>query len=109
MSDDEYDDDHILEILDNVTRDASRHQLEALHNILQRNGNVAYLHHHLHACTMPIEAAAFRRALPLSTYEDYSDYINRLANGPPDHHGPLLSVDPLECFFYRLVYMHTHC
>ena len=96
-------DDDLL--LDNLTRDARRHQLEALYNILQRNAKVRYLQHHLHAYNMPnIDAATFRRAVPLSTYEDYSDHINRLANDPLHHDMSLLSMDPLDCFFYRYVY-----
>ncbi|KAK8532546.1 hypothetical protein V6N12_053984 [Hibiscus sabdariffa] len=80
---------------------------DTLRSILQHQRGVHYLqgylpdvgdHHH------PIDAATFRRSVPLSCYDDYADYINQLADGhnysvdhDPRH---ILSVDPLDCFFY---------
>lgn len=87
-------------MLDGPTSDATRHQHEALQSILERQGAVSYLRPHLQAYNAPVDAATFRRAVPLSSYDDYVDHINSIANGLVDHDQPLLSVDPLVCFFY---------
>ncbi|GLT75704.1 hypothetical protein SLA2020_474060 [Shorea laevis] len=93
-------DDEILKMLDGPTSDATRHQHEVLQSILERQGAVRYLRPHLQAYNAPVDAATFRRAVPLSSYDDYVDHINSIANGLVDHDQPLLSVDPLVCFFY---------
>ena len=93
--------EELLAKLEDSTRDAKRLQVEALESIIERHGGVRYLQRHLRNYDAPIDVATFRRVVPLSTYEDYSDDINRLADGPPDQDQPLLSVDPLVCFFYR--------
>ncbi|XWS31633.1 hypothetical protein CRYUN_Cryun23aG0093200 [Craigia yunnanensis] len=103
-------DDALLKQLEESTKDVARHQAETLHFILQHQRGVRYLQRHLHDVedhNAPIEAAIFRRSVPLSCYDDYADYINQLANGDDcsDDRGPhhLLSVDPLVCFFYSSV------
>jgi hypothetical protein len=63
--------------------------------------NIGYLQPYLSACHAPVDAATFRSQVPLSSYDDYFHLINQLANGDIDHHQPLLSADPLLCFFYR--------
>ncbi|KAF4382766.1 hypothetical protein CsatB_005613 [Cannabis sativa] len=96
------DDEKLLKKLEDSTKDAMRHQLETLHSILEHQGGVRYLQRLLQGYDAPFDVDTFRRVVPLSTYEDYSDDINRLADGPHDHDRgqPLLSVDPLICFFY---------
>ncbi|CAL9150534.1 unnamed protein product [Musa hybrid cultivar] len=86
------------------TRDALRFQLETLRSILESNAGTAYLRLHLRdrlpdpARVDPaLVATAFRRLVPLSSYDDYADLIERIADGaePP----AALSLDPLICFF----------
>ncbi|PIN26074.1 hypothetical protein CDL12_01179 [Handroanthus impetiginosus] len=95
-------DDAIIEKLQETFLDARRHQLETLTAILERNGGVSYLQPFLGGYDAPIDAATFRRAVPLSCYNDYADHINKIADGVllDDHDQPRLSVDPLVCFFY---------
>ncbi|KAK9280850.1 hypothetical protein L1049_003740 [Liquidambar formosana] len=95
-------DEEILKKLEESTKDATRHQLEALQTILERHGGVSYLQSHLRDYHAPVDAATFRRSVPLSCYDDYADHLSRMADGHlDDHDQPLLSVDPLLCFFYR--------
>ncbi|XP_019197527.1 PREDICTED: probable indole-3-acetic acid-amido synthetase GH3.6 [Ipomoea nil] len=94
----------IIKKLEDTTRDAARHQSETLRYILQHNGGVSYLRRYLGSYNEPVDADTFRSAVPLSRYEDYADYINKMADGvladENDGGRPLLSVDPLTCFFY---------
>lgn len=93
----------LIEKLEDTFKDAARHQRETLCAILDRNAGVSYLHPYLRGSDAPPDAAAFRRAVPLSCYEDYEDHIGKLSDGDlVDEQGRhLLSVDPLLCFFYR--------
>ncbi|KAH0978473.1 hypothetical protein GBA52_028192 [Prunus armeniaca] len=93
-------DDELLLKLDDSTRNATRHQLDTLRSILDQNGTVLYLQPYLPPHDAPLDAATFRRSVPLSSYDDYADLINQMADSPRHHHQPLLSVDPLVCFFY---------
>ncbi|KAM0998320.1 hypothetical protein FF1_008075 [Malus domestica] len=94
-------DDELLTKLDDSTRSATLHQIDALRSILDQNGSVAYLQPYLPPHDTPPDAAAFRRSVPLSTYDDYAEFINQMADTPHIHRQqPLLSVDPLLCFFY---------
>lgn len=94
----------IIKKLEDITRDAARHQSETLRYILDHNGGVSYLRRYLGSYNEPVDADTFRTAVPLSRYEDYADYINKMADGvltdENDGGRPLLSVDPLICFFY---------
>ncbi|KAL4324533.1 hypothetical protein GQ457_11G002750 [Hibiscus cannabinus] len=100
-------DDALLKQIEESTKAFSRHQAETLHSILQHQRGVHYLQRYLPDIEdrdLPIDAATFRRSVPLSSYDDYADYINQLADGDnySDDHDPhhILSVDPLVCFFY---------
>ncbi|CAK9151006.1 unnamed protein product [Ilex paraguariensis] len=86
-------DDEIINNIEDTTMDAGRHQLEALQTILEHNAGVAYLRPYLQGYPAPIDAATFRRSVPLSSYEDYADHIHQMADDDDDQ--PLLSVDPL--------------
>lgn len=96
-------DDDVVNNLQDIFKDAERHQHETLRAILERNGGVSYLQPYLGGYDAPVDAAAFRRDVPISCYDDYADLIGKLADGDliDDHALPLLSVDPLLCFFYR--------
>lgn len=95
-------DEEVLNKLEDTTKDATRYQLQTLRSILERNAGVSYLQRYLRGCPAPIDVSTFRQAVPLTCYDDYADYINQLADGvlTDDHDRPLLSVDPLLCFFY---------
>lgn len=94
-------DEEILRTLEDTTNDAVRHQLETLRKILEHQAGVSYLRSHLQGYSATVDAETFRRAVPLSSYDDYVDYIDRMADGLIDLDQPLLSVDTLLCFFYR--------
>ncbi|KAG8389398.1 hypothetical protein BUALT_Bualt02G0225100 [Buddleja alternifolia] len=96
-------DDDVIGKLEHTFEDATRHQLETLVAILERNGGVSYLHPYLGGYDEPpVDASTFRRSVPLSCYDDYDDHISKLADGVicDDRGQPLLSVDQLLCFFY---------
>lgn len=95
-------DDEIIAKLEGTTKDAARHQLETLQAILERNSGVGYLRPYLRSYPAPVDAAIFRRTVPLSCYDDYADPICRMADEglDRDHDQRFLSVDPLVCFFY---------
>lgn len=91
-------DGEILKKLEDSTKDAVAVQLQTLHTILQRNGRSSYLQRY----GASLDTGSFREAVPLSCYDDYADYIDRMADGgggDDDGDRPVLSVDPLVCFF----------
>lgn len=81
-------------------RDAMHHQHAVLRSILEHQGCVRYLRPHLQDYSAPVDAETFRRVVPLSSYDDYVHHIDSMARGLVDDDQPLLSVDPLVCFFY---------
>lgn len=93
-------DDELLQKLEDLTINAHHHQLETLRSILLHNATVRYLQPFFKNAPLPLDHSTFTRLLPLSSYEDYVHYINLMADGK-DY--PFLSVDPLHCFFYRLL------
>lgn len=95
-------DDDIIAKLEDTTKDATRHQLKTLQTILDRNAGASYLQPYLRSYPAPVDASTFRRAVPLSCYDDYADHIHQLADGVlfDDDARPLLTLDPLLCFFF---------
>ncbi|KAI7991130.1 putative indole-3-acetic acid-amido synthetase GH3.6 [Camellia lanceoleosa] len=92
-------DDELITKLEETTKDAPRHQLDTLRAILERNAAVRYLRRR-YPTPAAVDAATFRRSVPLSCYDDdYADHILRIADGSDDDR-PLLFVDSLVCFFY---------
>ncbi|XP_068660422.1 probable indole-3-acetic acid-amido synthetase GH3.6 [Aristolochia californica] len=90
-------DEEILRQLEESTRDARRVQRQTLAAILARNSGVSYLQPYLlNDADPPMDPESFRRLVPISSYDDYADYIQRLADGDTSS---FLSVDPLLCFF----------
>ncbi|KAL5059519.1 hypothetical protein RYX36_031123 [Vicia faba] len=75
---------------------AKHHQLETLSSILHHNSSSHYLQSF---SNNTLDPSTFSHLVPLSSYEDYVDFIQQMADHLPNHH-PLLSVDPLLCFFY---------
>ncbi|XP_027351066.1 probable indole-3-acetic acid-amido synthetase GH3.6 [Abrus precatorius] len=89
-------DEELIQKLQDLTNNAQHHQLDTLRSILLHNGTVHYLQskgNHL----LPLDPATYTRVIPLSSYQDYVECINQMADGKDD---PFLSVDPLLCFFY---------
>ncbi|KAK4273150.1 hypothetical protein QN277_021605 [Acacia crassicarpa] len=93
-------DNELIQKLHDFTTNAQLHQLQTLRSILDHNGSVRYLQPYLQGSDAPVNSETFRRCVPLSCYDDYADYINQLADEMKDCDSPLLSVDPLLCFFY---------
>uniref|UniRef100_A0A1D1YDG0 Putative indole-3-acetic acid-amido synthetase GH3.6 n=1 Tax=Anthurium amnicola TaxID=1678845 RepID=A0A1D1YDG0_9ARAE len=97
-------DEEVLRRLEEYTRDAPRRQLETLRAILDRNAGCGYLRGYLlppsghPADHAPPDAESFRRLVPVSSYDDYADHIQQMADGTGDTSA--LSSDPLVCFFY---------
>ncbi|KAJ4834944.1 hypothetical protein Tsubulata_038895 [Turnera subulata] len=92
-------DEELLQRLEESTKKAIDHQLITLQSILLHQAAVSYLRPYLSGQLPPFDASTFRRQVPLSSYDDYADHINNLANSGANL-GSLLSVDPLLCFFY---------
>lgn len=92
-------DEELIQKLEDLTINAPQHQMETLRSILLHNGTVRYLQP-FNKGPLPLDHSTFTRLVPLSSYEDYVDHINHMAEGKDD---PFLSVDPLLCFFYRLL------
>ncbi|XP_057718163.1 probable indole-3-acetic acid-amido synthetase GH3.6 [Arachis stenosperma] len=91
------EEESIIEKVEEYTKNAGFHQLETLRSILQHNSKVQYLQPFI----SHLDVNTFRTMVPLSSYDDYVDYINQMAEHGKQHHDPpLLSVDPLLCFFY---------
>ncbi|KAL4304742.1 hypothetical protein HN51_038880 [Arachis hypogaea] len=94
------EEEEVIEKLEEYTKNARHHQLETLRSILQHNAKVLYLQRFLSNLHHDLDADTFRSLVPLSSFEDYADYINHMAEHGTQHDSPLLSVDPLLGFFY---------
>ncbi len=75
---------------------AARHveqtQSQLLQNYLARNRDTLYLHTHVDRYTG--KQGDTHHQLPITTYEDYLPYIERIANGEPN----ILTRDPIQLF-----------
>lgn len=92
----------LIQKIQDLTMNAKHHQLETLHSILLHNSSSHYLQSFSNNNT-PLDPSTFTTLVPLSSYEDYLDFIQQMADHHPTNHHPLLSVDPLLCFFYRYI------
>ncbi|KAJ6848315.1 putative indole-3-acetic acid-amido synthetase GH3.6 [Iris pallida] len=86
-------DEQVLQTIEESTINARALQLQTLRSILSRNSAATFLRHH----RQPTDADSFRRLVPLSSYEDYADTIQKMADG--ELPAASLSLDPLLCFF----------
>lgn len=92
-------DEKILKELEYATEHAYELQLETLQSILDRTATGAsYLAPFFLGQGGPTDPDSFRRLVPISSYDDYVSPILAMADGDDR---PILSVDPLICFFYR--------
>lgn len=67
-----------LSILEDVTTNAKQVQDSVLEAIISRNAQTEYLRGFLNG---QLDKQSFKNNLPVVTYEDYSSYIDRIANG----------------------------
>nr|CAD1828257.1 unnamed protein product [Ananas comosus var. bracteatus] len=82
-----------LEFIEETTRDADRVQERVLREILGRNAETEYLRRYgLGGAT---DRAAFKRKLPVVSYEDLQPEIQRIANGD---RSPILCAHPISEF-----------
>ncbi|OAY80009.1 putative indole-3-acetic acid-amido synthetase GH3.8 [Ananas comosus] len=82
-----------LEFIEETTRDADRVQERVLGEILGRNAETEYLRRYgLGGAT---DRAAFKRKLPVVSYEDLQPEIQRIANGD---RSPILCAHPISEF-----------
>ncbi|CAJ2633288.1 indole-3-acetic acid-amido synthetase [Trifolium pratense] len=92
-------DEELLQKIEVLTNNTKHHQLETLNSILHHNCSVNYLQPFFNNNkSVDVDPSTFTRLVPLSSYEDYVDFIHQMADD--GNHDPLLSVDPLICFFY---------
>ncbi|XP_044473018.1 indole-3-acetic acid-amido synthetase GH3.6-like [Mangifera indica] len=82
-----------LEFIENVTANADEVQKKVLAEILSRNAHVEYLQRHgLNGHT---DRDTFKKLMPVITYEDIQNDINRVANGDAS---PILCSKPISEF-----------
>ncbi|WJX84138.1 hypothetical protein P8452_66744 [Trifolium repens] len=99
-------DEELIQKIEELTKNTKHHQLETLNSILHHNGSVNYLQPFFNnnKSVVDVDPTTFTRLVPLSSYEDYVDFIHHMADDgkhdDDDDHHSLLSVDPLLCFFY---------
>ncbi|TXG67299.1 hypothetical protein EZV62_008574 [Acer yangbiense] len=83
-----------LEFIENVTTNADDVQKKVLGEILSSNAHVEYLQRHgLNGKTA--DRHTFKKLMPVSTYEDIQQDINRIANGDTS---PILCSKPISEF-----------
>lgn len=86
----------LLELIEEVTRNADEVQKKVLFEILSRNCNVEYLKRHgLNGAT---DRDSFKKLIPVIKYEDIESDITRIANGDKS---PILSSHPISEFLTR--------
>uniref|UniRef100_M1CC68 GH3 family protein n=1 Tax=Solanum tuberosum TaxID=4113 RepID=M1CC68_SOLTU len=82
-----------LEFIEEVTTNVDEVQKRVLHEILTRNANIEYLQRlNLNGRT---DREAFKKVVPVITYEDIQSNINRIANGD---RSPILCSQPVSEF-----------
>lgn len=87
-----------LEFIEDVTANADQVQRRVLAEILAQNAPAEYLHRHgLPSRTAP-DPDAFKRLIPVVTYEDIRPDILRIAHGDIS---PILSGRPISEFLTR--------
>ncbi|KAI5412131.1 indole-3-acetic acid-amido synthetase GH3.6 [Lathyrus oleraceus] len=83
----------VLEFIENVTTHADEIQKKVLAEILSHNANVEYLQRH--GLNGQTDSETFKKLLPVITYEDIHNDINRIANGDTSS---ILTANPVSEF-----------
>jgi auxin responsive GH3 gene family len=87
-----------LQFIEDVTENADIVQRQVLEQILTQNAPAEYLQRHgLSACTAP-NLEAFKKLMPIVSYEDIQSDILRIAHGDIS---PILSGRPVSEFLTR--------
>ncbi|KAJ0959731.1 hypothetical protein J5N97_000592 [Dioscorea zingiberensis] len=84
-----------LKFIEDVTINADEVQRRVLSEILKQNSNTEYLRRHGLKAGADSAAAAFKRRMPVVTYEDLQPDIHRIANGD---RSPILCGRPISEF-----------
>lgn len=83
----------MLQFIEDVTINADEVQKKVLEEILSRNAHVEYLRKQ--GISGQTDREAFKKLVPVITYEDVQPYINRIANGDTS---PILCSKPISEF-----------
>ncbi|XP_058779939.1 indole-3-acetic acid-amido synthetase GH3.6-like [Vicia villosa] len=94
----EYDDlsqkkKKVLDFIEDVTTHADEIQKKILAEILSKNANVEYLQRH--GLNGQTDSETFKKLVPVITYEDIQNDINRIANGDAS---PILTSNSISNF-----------
>ncbi|CAK8535208.1 unnamed protein product [Lathyrus sativus] len=94
----EYDDlsqkiKKVLEFIEDATTHADEIQKKVLAEILSHNANVEYLQRH--GLSGQTDSETFKKLIPVITYDDIKNDINRIANGDTS---PILTSNPISHF-----------
>ncbi|KAM7275198.1 hypothetical protein ACFE04_017064 [Oxalis oulophora] len=82
-----------LDFIEDVTSNADEVQKRVLAEILSRSANVEYLERYeLNGC---LDRETYKKVIPVVTYEDIKQDINRIANGDTS---PILTTTPISEF-----------
>ena len=92
-----------LEFIEHVRANAGKVQRRVLAEILSQNAPAEYLRHYSVPGGSADAVEAFRRVVPLVTYEGLQPDILRIANGDTS---PILSGKPVSEFLTRYMYIH---
>lgn len=85
-----------MEFIEKVTENADEIQTRVLAEILSRNSNVEYLKRH--GLDGHTDTEAFKKIVPVISYEDIQTDIKRIANGDSS---PILCSEPISEFLTR--------
>lgn len=92
-----------LDFIEDVTSKADEIQKQVLAEILSQNANVEYLQRF--GLNGQTDSEAFKKLLPVITYEDIQPDINRIANGDTS---PILTSNKISEFLTRYVLYSHH-
>ncbi|CAL5200783.1 unnamed protein product [Lathyrus oleraceus] len=83
----------VLDFIEDVTTHADEFQKKVLAEILSHNANVEYLQRH--GLNGQTDRETFKKLVPIITFEDIKNDINRIANGDTS---PILTSNPISHF-----------
>ncbi|CAL5200782.1 unnamed protein product [Lathyrus oleraceus] len=83
----------LLDLIEDVTTHAYEIQKKVLAEILSHNANVEYLQRH--GLNGQTDSETFKKLVPIITYEDIKNDINRIANGDTTS---ILTANPVSVF-----------
>lgn len=90
----------VLDYIEGVTVNADQVQRRVLSEILVQNAPAEYLHRHGLSGGATDDPGAFKRLIPVITYDDLQPDILRIARGDTS---PILSGRPISEFLTRFV------